>query len=349
MNLEQFIGLHNHMDFDEIQIIGKDWEQDGKPYHLVGLLRKDKQVELLVLGLYEDLEERTYKRESNRREQMRNSMSSERNHSLFLHIRSFCCDGVTYEVSGATSGYCGQGDYGEVYVLFEKLLQAGWRVAETSPFYEVQWEFLEITRVELREEMECLPQWKGPVEIVYDTIPQNNLLEIPVELVIGEDSKQEIVFTLQDGQKVICYINHVYLSDVWEEEKTRFQDATYRERMLQHVSEVQLEQMQKQLFEALADICPQGKCFPVVEYECTQEISLQFFEKLYLEGTEEPKQGSATSLLMRVKPRIEMGKHGLKMHTCIIQSPMEKDVKQMNAELFSYTEIIRKKCEVIEF
>lgn len=348
MNLEEFIGLHNHLNFDEIQVIGKDLKLEGKSYHIAGLLRKDKQAELLVLGLCEDLEERTYQKESSRREQMRHSMLEERNHSHFLHIRSFRCGGVTYEVGGATSGYCGHGDYGEVYILFEKLLQAGWCVPETSPFYEAQWEFLEITRVELREEMECLPQWKGQLEIEKDSIPQSSLLEIPVELAIGENSEQEIAFTLQDGREAICYINHIYLSDVWEEEEARFADPAYRERMLQYVSVEQLEQMKEQLFGALADICPQGKCFPVIEYECTQEVSLQFFGKLYLEGAEKPKQGSATSLLMRAKPRTEVGSHGLKMRTCIIQSPMKKAVKQINAELFSYTEAINRRCEVIE-
>lgn len=348
MNLEEFIGLHNHLNFDEIQVIGKDLELEGRSYHIVGLFRKDKQAELLVLGLCEDLEERTYQKESSRREQMRSSMRSEGKHSHFLHIRSFRCDGVTYEVGSATSGYCGHGDYGETYVLFEKLLQAGWMISEDSPFYEAQWEFLEITRIELREKIKCLPQWKGQLEIEKDSIPQSSLLEIPVELAIGENSEQEITFSLQDGRPVTCYINHVYLSDVWEEEEARFADSAYRERMLQYVSVEQLEQMKEQLFGALADICPRGKCFPVIEFECTQEVSLQFFDKEYLDGVEAPKGNHATSLLMRAKPRTEVGKHGLKMRTCIIQSPMKKAVKQIYAELFSCTEAISRRCEVIE-
>lgn len=348
MNFEQLIGLHNYLNFGEIQIIGRDIDLEGKPYHVVGLLRKDKRAELLVLGICENLEERTYHRESSRREQMRSSMLSERNPSYFLHIRSFMCDGVTYEVGGATSGYCGCSNYGETYVLFEKLMQAGWMISEDSPFYEVQWEFLEITRVELREEIECLPQWKGQLEIEKDSIPQNSLLEKSVELAIGENFEQKVAFTLQDGREAICYINRVYLSDIWEEEEARFADPAYRERMLQYVSEEQLEQMKEQLFGALADICPQGKCFPVIEYECTQEVSLQFFDKEYLDGVEAPKGNSATSLLMRAKPQSEVGSHGLKMRTCIIQSPMEKAVKQINAELFSYTEVTQRRCEVIE-
>lgn len=348
MNLEQLIGLHNHLNFDEIQIIGKDWEQDGKPYHIVGLLRKEKQAELLVLGLCEDMEERAYQKESSRREQMRHSVEAEKKQSFFLHTRSFGCTGVTYEVGGATSGYCGHGDYGEAYLLFEKLLQAGWKISKDSPFYEAQWEFLEITRVELREEIECLPQWKERLEIEHDSMPQNSLVEIPMELVIGEDSGQEIFFTLPDGREATCYINHVYLSDVWKEEEARYADPAYRERILQHVSEEQLEQMKEQLFGALADICPQGKCFPVIEYECTQEVSLQFFEKEYLDGVEKPKGNSATALFMRAKPRTEVGSHGLKMRTCIIQTPKDNNIKRMNAELFSSMEVMQRKHEVVE-
>ncbi len=350
MNLEYFIGLHNHIAFDEIQIIGKDLEREGKPYHIVGLLRKGTRVELLVLGLCEEPEERSFNRESNRREQMRHSIMSEKRESFFMRIRSFHCEDVTYETGGATTGYCGYGDcdYGETYVLFEKLLQAGWCVAEDSPFYEAQWEFLEITRVELREEMECLPKWKEAIDIMFDSKPQIAVLEIPIELQPGEENRQEIHFRLQDGQEATCYINRVYLSDVWAEEKSKFEDSAYRERILQHVSEEQLKQVKEQLFEVLADICPQGMCFPVIEYECTEEINLQFYDKAYLDMLEEPKKGGATSLIMRAKPQMEVGSHGLKMRACIIQSPMEPAVENIVAEIFSYTELIQKKCETIE-
>lgn len=346
MNLEHFIGLHNHIAFDEIHIIGKDLEREGKPYHIVGLLRKGTKAELLVLGLCEDLEERKFNRESNRREQMRHSILSEERESFFMRIRSFICEDVTYETGGATTGCCGCGDYGETYVLLEKLLQAGWCVAEDSPFYKAQWEFLEITRVELREEMECLPEWKGLLEVEFDTKPQRGVLEIPVELKTGEE--KEIHFKLQDGREATCYINRVYLPDVWEEEKSKFEDSAYRERMLQHVSEEQLEQIKEQLFGVLADICPQGMCFPVIEYECTEEINLQFYDKVYLDTTEEPKRGSATALIMRAKPQTEVGCHGLKMRACIIQSPMEPEAENIVAEIFSYTELIQKKYETID-
>lgn len=38
MNLEQLIGLHNYLDFDEIRVIGKDWKQDGKQSLRISLL-----------------------------------------------------------------------------------------------------------------------------------------------------------------------------------------------------------------------------------------------------------------------------------------------------------------------
>ncbi len=381
MDLRFFQKLYEHSIFDEVKAIGKDIVIEGHHGHILGMTRKDKQVRLYILELCEppeDLEscakygvqareafceeqecenrkashaesdyemQKVHHRKScmedTHREQMKHSMKLERNRGFFMHIRSLQVGNSVLETTGATSGNMQNGDYSEAYLLFTQFLRAGWRVAENSPFYTVSWKRLAITNIELCEEMEQLPEWSDEVWITYDTSPKEHAVELPITLEIGKS--EDLKFSSQDGRDVICYINGVYLTDVWAEEEKKFADPTYQERMLQHVSVEQLEQMKEQLFEGLAQICPKGMCFPVIEYECMENVGLRFMDKEYLDSTEKPCKGSTTSILMMMKPDAENGSHGLKLRACVIQTPVEPGTERVEAELFSYTEGIEKR------
>ncbi len=387
MDFRFFQKLFEHSTFDEIKVIGKDIIKEGHPGHIIGMTRKDKQVRIYILEQSEPLEEmelcaesacevqevsrtkldseeqaafraesngeegkvscRNLRMEHTPREQMRHSMNAERIRGHFLHIRSFQVGDRLLETAGANCGSLHNGDYSEAYLLFTQFLQAGWRVSEASPFSTAGWKNLTITNMELREEVEELPEWAEEVWITYDTNPQEGAIELPVTLEVGKT--RELSFSLQDGREATCYINGVYLMDVWAEEERKFADPAYRERMLQHVSEEQLEQMKEQLFEGIGQICPKGMCFPVVEYECTENVGLRFLEKEYLDTVEKTSKGSATSVLMMCKPDVETGSHGLKMRACVIQTPVEPGVKSVEAELFSYTEAIEKRTVKLDF
>lgn len=346
MNLKSFQRLYSHAEFDEVYIIGKDIEKEGKPYHMLGLTLQNQHAVLYVLELGESFLGKVALTEKTRREQFESSIQAERNRSFFMGIRSFQNQGKEYEVSGAQSGNCANGNCSEVYILFFKMLQAGWRVEKDSPFYELSWEQLVLTRIELREEMEHLPKWQGELQVESDCVRQEYVVAQPVSLELGKQAK--VMFSVQDGSSAICYISKVQMMDVWAENRKRFEDADYRERMLQHMSREQFEQMKEQLFEVLLETCPEGMCFPVIEYECTGDLGLRFYNREYLDTTEAPKKGSAAAILMNAKPDVETGTHGLKMRACIIQTPMENTVKNIDAELFSYAEVMPRRVEVIE-
>lgn len=353
MNFKIFQRLYSRAEFDEIQIIGQDIEKEGRPYHIIGMARKDKKVSLYVLEMDERLSDKehvpaqsegvsareTYI-EKTRRENMKHSMQSERNRSFFLRIREFQSKDKVFEVGSINSGAW---DYGEACILFLKMMQAGWKPAEDSPFYKVDWERLKMTHIGLREEMDVLPQWSDDMQVVIDSTPADSVIELPVTLEIGQT--KELGFPLEDGSSAVCYINNVQLMDVWADEEKKFADPAYRERMLQYMTEEALEQSKKEFFETLSENCPQGMCFITVEYECTKDISLRFYDREYLDGVEEPKEGGCSSVIMMAKPDVETGAHGLKMRACVIQKPVEPTVKEVNAELFAYSELIQKSVE----
>ena len=100
----------------------------------------------------------------------------------------------------------------------------------------------------------------------------------PVCLRPGEEA--EITFSLEDGRSGICYVNRVYPIDIWRENEERFRDPRYLEIMTAE----ELEKHKKEFFEGLEQDCPRGMCYLGIEYECTLDGNLTFYDKAFLDG-----------------------------------------------------------------
>lgn len=345
MNFELFNHFYQESQYDEIKVIGKEVQKEGKPYHIIGMTLKERKVHLYILELTESLAEREPWREKTPRESMKESMEEDRNSSFFMHIREFRNGDKVYETAGACSGAIEQGDFGEAYMLFTRMYEDGWSMPKDSVFIDAPWEMLSLTKIELRDEYDKLPDWSEFMEVLIMPVPANVAVENSVFLEVGKTT--EIEFSLKDGNRAVCYINKVELMDVWADQEKKFSDSDYREKMLQHMSEDEFEQMKNQFRQILEEHCPKGKHYLVVEYECSEDISLNFYDKEYLDTVPKPREGSASSMFMRVKPDKELGKHGLKLRGSVIQKPMDGDVKGLEAELFSYSEIVKKRVETL--
>lgn len=103
------------------------------------------------------------------------------------------------------------------------------------------------------------------------------------------------------GDKVKCYINNVYLIDMWKDTEEKFHDPRYAE----NFSEEQIQEMKKRHYEILGQSCPKG---------------------------------SAALLFMRLKPDQETGTHNLTLRGCVIQTAVSPDTSTIPAELFLYLE-----------
>ena len=150
----------------------------------------------------------------------------------------------------------------------------------------------------------------------------------------GEEA--EIPFSLEDGRSGICYVNRVYPIDVWRENEERFKDPRY----LEIVSEEELEKQKKEFFEGLEQDCPRGMCYLGIEYECTLDGNLTFYDKAFLDGEPAEHKGSARIMMMLLRPDEPFGKHGLRQHGCVIQTPVLPEIREIEAELFFYMEML---------
>lgn len=260
----------------------------------------------------------------------------------------------------------------EVLLVFGEFFKNGWKLPENSPFARKNWEELWVTRIDI-ELAECadaeehvnvaepegmdaakngtpataiqrLPLWENQeVFVRLGKRCRKHPVEKPVCLQVGKES--EVFFSLEDGSSGICYINRVYPIDVWQENEERFKDPRY----LEIVTKEELEKHKESFFEGLAQDCPRGMCYLGIEYECTLNGNLVFYDRSFLERKPEENRGSARIMMMLLKPDEPYGKHGLAQHGCVIQTPVFPDIKQMEAELFYYMEMLGEKEVRLKF
>ena len=76
--------------------------------------------------------------------------------------------------------------------------------------------------------------------------------------------------------------------------------------------------------------------FPVIEYECEESISLQFYSKAYLDA----KPAHVGVMGFMIRPDQPTGILGLKLKSTIIQEPVLAETLEIEAELFQYNHII---------
>lgn len=348
MNFKYFERLLIKNTNDDIQVIGKDIKLDGCDVHLIGMSLKGKKVYIYGLEIVEntDVEEETFQAisEKTHRQQMRESCENSRNF-IFLGIREFYSDGKVYQVAGASSSRMEHYNMPEHMLFYLNMKKNGWNISEEAPLYTTDWKYLQLSTIELKDEMEELPDWGAGLEIVRESQPKTSMLEVPIVLVPGETPV--ILFQLEDGTKAECYINKICLKDIWADHDQRFTDEKYINRMLEYVSMEEIQEMKKKCEEALLMDCPRGKCYMLIEYECSIDIVLNFYAVSFLDSKPSVHSGSTTSLLIMHRPDTNEGAHGKKLRSCIIQTPLESDVVSLKAELFSYTETIKQYREKV--
>lgn len=348
MNFEHFDRMLMEASYDEVKIIGKDVELDGHCAHIIGMTLKDKQARVYALELTEhsDTEEELFQSVADKthRQQMIDNCKNEKD-IVFFRIREFHSNGKVYEVAGANSSITQDYNMAENMLFYMVMREHGWRMPENSPLYTANWESLQMSVIELRDEMEELPDWGTDLEIVKDNYPRTELLEIPVMLTCGETPT--VSFCLEDGTQAECYVNKIFIQDVWADHERRFADEEYRSRMLEHVSEEELQRMKEQCEEALLADCPRGKGYMLVEYECNADVGVNFYATSYLDSKPKVHSGKAVSLFIMHRPDAAEGTHGLKLRGWVIQTPVELDTSCLEAELFSYTEMIKKDTQKV--
>lgn len=312
----------------DILVIGKTIERDGKKYHMIGMTMEE-DAKLYIIEPYEGQKRQNPKKKRTQRmilkEQEARSIS-------YLHCREFKIGNKKLCTQEGCGGALMPENYEEIK-LFLDMMDAGWRIPEW--LMEEDWDRLQLITLKIAN-LKRLPKYSSdmPILIKHDPVPEKHLLNRAKSITIEVGKTFSFQFTAHDGEKVRCCINKVMLIDVWEDARKQFDNAKYRERF----TEEQLREIESHYFEALRQNCPEGMCYIGVEYECSRDISLQFYSKDFLESCPEAHSGSAAFLMMRLKPDKKTGIHGLPLTGCVINAPFSPDTTAVSVELLFYLE-----------
>lgn len=312
----------------DILVIGKTIERDGEKYHIIGMTMEE-DAELYIIEPYEERKRRNLKKKRTQRmilkEQEIESIS-------YLHCREFKIGNKKLCTQSGCGGALMPENYEEIK-LFLDMMDAGWKIPEWLK--NEDWDRLQLVTLKIAN-LKRLPKYSSdmPITIKHDPVFEKHLLNRAKSITIEIGKAFSFQFTAHDGEKVHCHINNVTLIDVWEDAKKKFGDVKYRERF----TEEQLQEIESNYYEALRQNCPKGMCYIGIEYECSRNINLQFYSKDFLESYPESHNGSATFLVMRLKPDKKTGIHGLPLKGYAIDTPFTPDTTAVSVELLFYME-----------
>lgn len=322
-----------HKIWNDILVIGKTIERDNRKYHIVGMTL-DEEAKLYIIEPYNEPEYYSHIKKGvrNQRKIMKEHRGNGTREMSYLHCSDFYLGDQRLQVQGGTGSPLGHSieNYEQVQLFFD-MLHAGWEIPEWLK--NEDWDNLQLVTLRITDLKE-LPKYSSDMSITIKHRPDfiEHILEKTVTLTVGKS--RSFSFVDNYGDEVQCYINDVTLIDVWENAEEQFRDP----RLSEKFSEEQIQEMKGKHFEMLQQNCPKGMCYIGIEYECSKNISLQFYSKEYLKSIPETHNGRAIFSVMRLKPDKEIGPHDLPLRGCAIQTPVSPDTTKIPAELFLYLE-----------
>ncbi len=321
---------------DEIKIIGKKTEVDGVVCNVVGVARYGQKLRLVILEYDERFREQIEEMEISELCDVRQApetnrilmKSKERVSQPFMHIKGVFIGDKGFEVSSSENQRLNVQDSESVLFLSE-LLRNGW-APEGIDYQNIDMLFL--TSIELSGDFTKIPDFENNPTLHF-IMGKNNasyLVEQSVTLTVNGKYSEKLWFKNEEtGEEYWAQINRVYLNDMWGEMEKIFSNP----HLINQMSEEQIAEAKKDFEERFIEICPRDMCYPIVEYECEECISLQFYTKKFLESKPTHKNGGMGFIVGTEKPK---GVLGMKLKAVIIQEPVSVNTAIIEAELFQY-------------
>jgi len=320
----------------EIKIIGKNAVIDDVVCNVAGVVRHGLQLRLIILEYNEHYRQQIEEREiselcdvTHAPETNRIMMKGrEKVTQPFRPIKSVFIGDIEFEVSGSENRRLSVQD-GESILFLSELLRNGWN-PEGIDYQSIDMLFL--TCFDLVGDFTKIPEFENN-PLIHFTMRKDStsyLVEQSVILTVNGEYPEKLWFKNKEtGEEHWTQINRVYLMDMWVDMERTFSDPN----LLKQMTKEQIAKSKKDFEEKFLEICPKGMCYPIVEYECEDCISLQFYTKNYLES--KPINNNS-GMGFIVGTERTTGILGMKLKAAIIQEPMNVNTVSIEAEVFQY-------------
>ncbi len=317
-------------EWHKLLVIGRTIERDDKKYHIIGMTIGEC-ANLYILEPFTEPEHSGRRQRAHCNNRARLKQYEERQES-YLHCSEISLGDKRLKIQGGSGSplHFADRDFRTI-CLFVDMMRAGWKVPDWLK--EEEWDNLQLVTLHIAD-LKRPPKYTPDMPIIIKHRPGHiqHIIEKTVTLTVGKSR----TFSFKDhcGEEVQCYINRVTLIDVWKDIERQFQDPRY----IKKLTSERLQEAKEHCRKALEQSVPEGMCYVGIEYECSKDISLQFCAKEYLRSYPESHNGSASFLMMNLKPDQETGTHGLPLKGAVIQTPVSPDTVKIPAEMFMYFE-----------
>lgn len=325
---------------DEIKIIGKTAVADGVICNVAGVVRYGTELRLIILEYDEQYQQQIEEMklsepcEIRRVPETNRIILKGRGHVLkpLRSIKSVFIGNKEYEVSGSENRCLSVQD-GESILFLSELLRNGWS-PEGVDYQNI--DMLILTSIELKGEFSKIPDFEYSPSLHFtmrnDSVA--HLVEQPLTLTVNGEYPEKLWFKNKDtDEEHWAQINKVYLKDMWVEMEKTFSNP----KLLVQMTKEKIAEAKKDFEEHFIEICPRGMCFPIVEYECDECISLELHTKKFLDS--EPVKNTCAMGFIIGSDK-STGILGMKLKAALIQEPVPVDTVNIEAELFQYYKTI---------
>lgn len=335
MNIGYLHGIISGID--EIKVMGKNANVDGVICNVMGLIRQGTQIHLLILQYDESYQQSIEEREEEelyedpdipRSNRMELSTRGTEAKNPFDSILKVSIDEREFDVSASENRRLSMQGWESIMIIAE-FLKNGWQ-PEGIDYQDIDMIFL--SRLELEGDYTLIPDFNqnAKMHFVRGEHCVVRQVEKPITLVVGGQYPDKLFF--QDkttGGEHWVQINRVYLLDMWEEMEKTFANPKLQE----HMTSEEINKARLDFEKKFSEVCPKGMYFPVIEYECEEDISLQFYSQAYLDASPVDRGTSIGFILAPEQPK---GILGLKLKAAAIQEPVPENTDRIEAELFHY-------------
>ncbi len=307
MNINKLYEKVNSLE--EIRIIDKTSEHNDITFNVIGTAKQNDELKLYILQYVKN--EQRYRNICDRLTKIEVDTYA---YKVFRYSHSSLADGSIDTMS-----------------IISKFVSEGWN-PQGIDFKKNIW----ITTISLGKCPLVPPNFnrESVIELIYDQISLNFPVLQKISLDISDSQNNEVTFVDDaDGSEYTININRVFMIDVWEEMLTFFNSPPIKNRFNQ--SEV--DNHVKYLEQHFANHYPPGTFFPVVEYECEGDITVEIRSANW---SNSESFGKGSDLGFILKSDNFMGKNGLPLKVWIIKEHVEKGTETIEAEIVSYSKMI---------
>lgn len=325
--------------FSEFKILGKTMKKDEAICHIMGFVRCEGQMKLMALEYDADFVQRCEDAEINEINGLTERRNTNRDHLRNDHrispagflesVSKVSLGDIELEVKGSEKSRCNMQDW-KVAVILTGFLRNGWD-PEGIDYQHIDNLFLSI--LEFDGDFPSIPDFGDSqvLKLVFRSESISYPAEQPFLFKIEADYRDKLWFVNKEGgERHWMQINRVYLYDIWTEMEKVFDAPQLKEQ----ITPEEIMKRKEEFDAKLSEICPKGMLFPLIEYECEDNITLQFYSRPWLDR--EPfHRGSSVGFIVR--PDEKTGILGLPLKACIIQEPMALETDIIEVELFSFS------------